>query len=217
MSIIYEIAKNNSLFQKISFYDFETMINCLSARTVKFQKKAVILLDGDPVEEVGLVLSGSVQVIKEDENGRILLLSELKAADIFGETYACAGVSHSPVSIIAAENAEILFFDYRRIITICSNNCPFHTGLIENMVQLIAKNNLLLNQKIEILSKRTTREKLLFYFDLERGSAKNFTIPFSREELAHYLCVDRSAMSKELGKMRYEGMIRFSKNSFEIL
>ena len=97
-----------------------------------------------------------------------------------------------------------------------SSACPFHAKLIENMLGLLAKKNLMLNQKIEILSKRTTREKLLCFFDAQRGAAKRFTIPFNREELAHYLCVDRSAMSNELCKMRDEGLIKFQRNNFEV-
>jgi CRP-like cAMP-binding protein len=85
------------------------------------------------------------------------------------------------------------------------------------MLKLLAKKNLMLNQKIEILSKRTTKDKLTCYFDFIRGAAKRFTIPFNREELARYLCVDRSAMSSELCKMRDEGLIEFNKNEFFIL
>ena len=174
-------------------------------------------MSGDAVNFVGMILSGSVQIIKEDPDGRVAILTELSISDIFGEVFACAGISHSPVTIQASEDSEILFIDYNKIITSCSSACPFHARLIENMLKLIAVKNLLLNQKIEILSKRTTKEKLLCYFDLQRGAARKFNIPFNREELARYLCVDRSAMSNELCKMRDEGLIRFIKNTFEIL
>ncbi len=106
--------------------------------------------------------------------------------------------------------------DYKKIITTCACACHFHARLIENMLRLIARKNLILNQKLEIVSKRTTREKLMCFFDTQRGAAKRFTIPFNREELARYLCVDRSAMSNELCKMRDEGLISFHKNTFEL-
>jgi CRP-like cAMP-binding protein len=166
---------------------------------------------------VGLVLSGGVKIIKEDADGRIALLTELGASDLFGEVFACAGIDHIPVTILASEASEILFIDYKRIITSCTAACPFHAKLIENMLKLIAVKSLMLNRKIEILSKRTTREKLFAFFDTQRGMAKKFTIPYNREELAHYLSVDRSAMSNELCKMRDEGLIAFQKNTFEIL
>ncbi len=217
MKKIFEIINNNPLFVGIAFSDFEPMLGCLSARTVSYQRDDLILLSGDTVSFVGLVLAGSVQIIKEDREGNVTILTELGVSDIFGEVFACAGIDHSPVTVQAAEDCELLFIDYRKIIKTCSSVCPFHARLIENMLSIIAKKNLILNQKIEMLSKRTTREKLICFFDMQRGMAKRFTIPFNREEMAQYLCVDRSAMSNELSKMRNEGLILFNKNEFEIL
>ena len=214
---IFDTVKSNPLFDGIAFSDFENMLSCLSAKTIRYKKGGVILLSGDAVNFVGMILSGSVQIIKEDADGRIAILAELSVSDIFGEAFACAGISQSPVTIQASEDSELLFIDYKKIVATCSSACPFHAKLIENMLKLIAVKNLLLNQKIEILSKRTTREKLFCYFDLQRGAAKKFDISFNREDLARYLCVDRSAMSNELSKMRNEGLIRFYKNTFEIL
>jgi CRP-like cAMP-binding protein len=207
----------NPLFSGIAFSDFEKMLDCLSARKALYQKGEIILLSGNPVHFIGLVLSGSVQILKDDIDGRVNILAELGASELFAETFACAGIDHSPVTVIASEDSEILLMNYRRIITTCSSSCTFHAKLIENMLNLIARKNLMLNQKIEIISKRTTREKLMSFFTLHRGAAKKFTIPFNREELAQYLCVDRSAMSSELSKMRDEGIIKFDKNTFEIL
>jgi CRP-like cAMP-binding protein len=193
------------------------MLSCLSAKTASYMKDEIILLSGDTVSYVGLVLSGGIKIIKEDANGNITIIAELSVSEIFGEVFACADISQSPVTVQASEDTEVLFINYKRIITSCPAACPFHTKLIENMLKLIAKKILMLNKKIEILSKRTTREKLLCFFDLQRGAAKKFTISLNREELAHYLCVDRSAMSNELCRMRDEGLIKFQKNKFEIL
>lgn len=216
MRKIFETAKSNPLFQGIAFSDFERIINCLSAKKAEYEKNDVILLSGDTVNFVGLILLGSVQIIKEDVDGRITIVTELGVSELFGEVFACAGISQSPVSVLATESTEVLLMDYKKIITSCISACPYHARLIENMLKLIARKNLMLNQKIEILSKRTTREKLLAYFDTQRGIAKKFAIPYNREELAHYLCVDRSAMSNELCKMRDEGLIKFYKSTFEI-
>ncbi|MDR2891478.1 MAG: Crp/Fnr family transcriptional regulator [Deltaproteobacteria bacterium] len=216
MKKIFETVKNNPLFEGIAFSDFTKMLDCLSAKTTVYQKGAVILLSGDAVDFVGLIVAGSVQIIQEDMDGRVAILAELGIADTFGEVFACADIRQSPVTVLAAEEVEILRLDYRRAITSCTSACPFHARLIRNMLKLIARKSLSLNQKIEILSRRTTREKLLRFFDLQRGAAKKFTIPYDREELAQYICVDRSAMSNELCKMRNEGLIRFQKNTFEI-
>lgn len=216
MKKVFNIIKENPLFAGIPFSDFENLFGCLSARTQSYKKDEVIMLSGDAVSAVGIILSGSVKIIKEDREGNQTIIAELFASEIFGEVFACAGISHSPVTVESAEDSEVLFIDYRRIITTCSSACPFHTRLIENMLKLMARKNLKLNQKIELLSKRTTREKLLFFFDTQRGMAKKFTVPFSREEMAQYLCVDRSAMSSELCKMRDEGLIQFNRNKFLI-
>jgi CRP-like cAMP-binding protein len=205
------------LWSGIGYSDFEGMIRCMEAKTRSYDKGDVILLSGDTVSSIGLIISGSARIIKEDMDGNAFILTELAASDIFGEVLACAGIDHSPVTVEASSTCEILFMNYRKVITSCSSACVFHSRLIENMLKLTALKNLLLNQKIEILSKRTTREKLLAFFDMQRGMAKKFTIPYNREEMAHYLSIDRSAMSKELCKMRDEGLIRFHKNSFEIV
>ena len=209
--------KSNPLFEGVDFVDFEMVINCLEGRLAFYAKDGIILLAGDALDYVGLILSGSVRIIKEDIDGRIAILTELVASDVFGEVFACADVPQSPVTIQAATDTEVLFLDYKRIVTTCTAACPFHTQIIKNMLKLIAVKNMALDQKIEILSKRTTREKLLCFFDMQRGSAHIFTIPFNREELAQYLCVNRSALSNELSKMRDEGLIRFNRNRFEIL
>jgi CRP-like cAMP-binding protein len=205
------------LFTGIAFSDFERMFGCLSAKTVYYKKDDVILLAGDAVNFVGLILAGSVQIIKEDADGHTTILAELGVSELFGEVFACAGIDHSPVTVLSKGNVEIIMMDYRKVITSCSSSCPFHLRLIENMLKLLAHKNIALNQKNEILSKRTTRAKLFAFFDMHRGAAKKFSVPFNREELAHYLCVDRSAMSNELCKMRDAGLIKFEKNMFEIL
>ena len=217
MKIIFKLIKDNPLWRGIGYTDFESMIRCVEAQTQSFNKDDFVFLSGDAVNHIGFILSGGVKIIKESMEGNITILAKLGVPDLFGEVFACAGLDHSPVSVQASEKCEMLFINYRKIITSCSSACVFHSRLIENMLRLIAQKNLLLNQKMDILSKRTTRERLSLFFDLERGMAKKFTIPYNREEMAHYLCVDRSAMSNELCKMRDEGLIRFQKNVFEIL
>jgi CRP-like cAMP-binding protein len=217
MKNIFDTVKQNPLWNGIERDDFESMVRCMEAKTQSYDKNDIVLLSGDTVNYVGLVLSGGVKIIKEDMDGNIVIITELTASDLFGEVFACAGIEQSPVTVQASEICEILFLNYKKIITACSSACGFHSRLIENMLKIIAQKNLMLNQKIEILSKRTTREKLILFFDIQRDTAKKFTIPYNREELAHYLCVDRSAMSNELCKMRDEGLINFKKNVFELL
>ena len=215
MKEIYNI--NNILFEGIEFSDFEKTISCLSPTKKRINKSEIILNAGDKVDYIYIVLSGSVKVVKHDIDGKENVLAELYASEIFGEVFACGNVLHSPVMVISLEESEILLLDYKKIITSCPSACPSHTKLIGNMLKLLANKNLMLHQKIEIISKRTTRERLLLYFDIIRGTEKKFTIQHNRENLAAYLCVDRSAMSNEFSKMQKEGIIKYNRNKFEVL
>lgn len=217
MKEIFDIAKSNLLFQEIAFRDFEPMLQCLSARTAIYKKDDVILLSGSSVSDVGLILSGSVKILREDINGNDTILAKFSVSEMFGEVFAFAEISHSPVTVTATEATEILFIDCHKMITSCSNACHFHVKLIRNMLKMFAHKSLMLNQKIEILSKRKIRDKLLCFFDQQKSATNKFTVPFNREEMAAYLCVDRSTMSNELCKMRDDGLIRFHRNEFEML
>ncbi len=209
--------KINPLF--IGIDDLDKMLDCLSAKVDAFKQDDIVLLSGNAVKYIGIVLSGSVRVIKEHIDGNINILTELKKGDTFAEAFLCAGISVSPVTVQSVTNSEILFIDFMKVNNACTTPCSSHMRLIQNMLSLIAKKSIMLNRKIEIMAGRTIREKLLLFFATQKGMANNtkFTIPYNREELAHYLCVDRSAMSRELCKMRDEGLIRFSKNMFELI
>jgi len=213
----FETIKESPLFEGIGLSDFKKLISCLPAKASKYQKNDVIMLAGDDINVVGLVLSGSVRIIKEDVDGNEAILAELLAVNLFCEVFACAELDYSPITVRASDECEVLLMDYRRIIETCPSVCPSHLRLNRNLLRAVARKSLLLNQKVEILSKRSVRERLLCFFDMQRGMAKKFTIPYNREEMARYLCVDRSAMSNEIGKMQKEGLIRFNRNSFEIL
>ena len=214
---IFETVKGNILWDGIEYGEFEKMFQCIEAKIESYKKGDIILLSGGTVKYIGIILSGRVNIIKEDADGNIAILTELATPELFAEVFACAGIERSPVTVQAMEESEVLFINFQKIIVTCSHVCNFHSKLIENMLKLIAKKTLMLNRKIEILSKRTTREKLLAFFDTQINAAKKFTIPYNREELAQYICVDRSAMSKELCKMRDDRLIKFKKNKFEIL
>jgi len=217
MKKIFNVAQTNPLFAGVEFSDFQPMLCCLSVKVADYKKNDIILLSGDSAKFVGLILSGGVKIIKEDMDGRATVLTALEVSNVFGEEFACAEIEHSPVTIIATEDSEIMLMDYKSMIKSCSNACLYHARLIKNMMKLLAVKTLQTSQKMEILSKRTTREKLLSFLDVHRGANKKITIPYNREELANYLCVDRSAMSKELSKMQEEGLITYKKNTFEIL
>ena len=138
--------------------------------------------------------------------------------DLFGESFACAGLDALPVSVVAVEECEYMRFDCRRLMTSCTNACSFHNQLIFNLLKVVAAKNLAFHQKIEITSKRTTRDKLLTYLQIQAKAAgsSRFTITYERQELADYLEVDRSGLSVEISRLRKEGVIDCHKNNFTL-
>lgn len=210
------LLSNTTLFTGIDKEDISSMLNCLSAHVSSYAKESFILHTGDMIHEVGMVLSGSALIIKEDFWGNRSILSEVSSGFLFAETYACIGTVPLEVSVIASSDCEILFLDFQKILTTCSSACQFHTRLIHNLLATLAQKNLTLTRKVEHMSQKTTRDKLLSYLSAESLKAKSpsFSIPFNRQQLADYLSVDRSAMSNELGKLKKEGILDYNKNTF---
>lgn len=182
-------------------------------RTVYNAGEAVFLA-GEEAKYIGAVLEGSVMIVKEDLYGNRNILAAAGQGQVFGEAFVCAGIRELPVSVFAAERSVIMLMDYSSIL----NGGPSDRA-VYNMLRLMARKNIFLNGKIEIMSKRSTREKLLTYLSEEarRSGGREFAIPFNRQELADFLSVDRSAMSTELGRLRRDGIIDFKKNKFKIL
>lgn len=211
--------KNSVLFYGIETSEIEAMLNCLSAVKRTFEKGEFVWRTGDHITNMGLVLTGSVHVIEEDFWGNRTILAESSEGQMFGDAYACMPSVELGVSVIAAGKSEILFLDVQKVITVCTSACEFHTRLIRNLLSVLADKNLMLTQKIKHMAKRSTREKLLSYLSEESLKQKNarFEIPFNRQQLADYLCVDRSAMSSELCKLKKEGILDFQKSCFHLL
>lgn len=207
------------LFQQIKAEDLKALMGCLGARTVSYKKKETIFSEGDPADQIGIVLSGSAQLVQMDYFGNRSILSEIEAPQLFAEDFACAEIPSIPVSIIANEPCEVMLIDCHRILHSCSNACEFHQQMIFNLMKDIATKNLMFHQKIEVTSKRSTREKLMTYLALQakKNGSNRFEIPFDRQELADYLEVERSGLSAEISKLQKEGIIKSQKKSFELL
>lgn len=213
------ILKKSKLFLGIDNLELENMLKCLCANVKQYKKDEYVFRFGENISSVGLVLSGSVHIVKEDYWGYKTILSEISQGMLFGETYACSQNIPITVNAIASEKSDIIFLDIKRIMTCCASACVFHTRLIQNLVTVLADKNIMLTDKIEHISQRTTRNKILSYLSeqSQKNSSSRFEIPFNRQQLADFLSVDRSAMSNELCKLRDEGILRFEKNSFELL
>ena len=195
------------------------MLGCLGAKICHFEKRQTVFFEGSSARQIGVVLSGSVQVIQIDYYGNRSILSDVDEGEAFAEAFACAEVEQLPVDIVANETSDIMLLDRDHILHTCSNNCGCHQKLIFNLMRDLAEKTLLFHQRIEVTSKRTTREKLMTYLSLRarKAGSNSFDIPFDRQELADYLEVDRSGLSAEIGKLRKEGVIKCRKNHFELL
>ena len=216
MEEIFEILSQCPLFSGISREDLSGMLQCLGARSVSYEKGRTVFLEGDPALWVGVVLTGEVQILREDLDGNRSILAAAGPGQLFGEVFACAQLDRLPVTVIASADSRILQLACRRIIETCSQSCIFHSQLIHNLLKIVARKNLMLNQKIDFISRRTTREKLMAYLTAQAKAADSriFSIPYNRQELADYLGVERSAMSAVLGKLKKEGTIDFHRNHF---
>ena len=203
------------LFSGIEGPERESLLGCLQAVRRQYKKGELVFAAGD-APAVGLLHSGAVQVLAEDPMGNRTIIGRMEAGDIFGEAFACAGAEKMPFSVEAVSDSEVMLIDVKRILGTCPAACPFHSRLIENLMSILARKNIMLGSKIRHLSRRTTRDKLLSYLTekAREAGARSFTIPFNRQELADFLCVDRSAMSSELSKLRAEGVLDFEKNEF---
>lgn len=210
------IPGNVSLFEGIPAAELESILGCLGVRDRRYRRGDAILREGDPVEMVAVVLAGSVQIERTDTAGNRMILASFGSGEVFAESIVCAGLERSPVSVFAVEDSSVLFIPFRRLIRPCGKTCAGHYRLVENMLKLLAGKNLVLSGKIEISGKRSIREKVLAYLSMERKKAgtSEFLIPFNRNELADFLCTDRSALSRELSRMRGEGLIGYEGNRF---
>ena len=216
MKELFSVIRSAPLFSGISEAELAAMLSCLGAETKDFPKEAFVLRAGDTAESIGIVLSGSVLVIQEDIWGNRNILSKAGPGQTFAAVYACALGSRLNVSVIAETPVTVMFLNVKRILNVCPSACAHHNRVIRNLLGELAEKNLHFSEKLTHMGQRTTRAKIMSYLSSEaqRLGRYEFEIPFSRQQLADYLAVERSGLSLELGKMRSEGLLDFHKNHF---
>lgn len=205
------------LFQGIEHSELKKLLRCLHAYTKEYKKNEMILQRGDYVTSIGLLIKGQAHIIKDDYWGNRTILNEIEVGELFAESYACITNKELEVSLLATKDSEVLFLDIRYLFSMCSS-CQFHQRLIQNLFMISSLKNLSLTRKIEHITKRTTKEKILSYISslcLNTGQ-QTVTIPFNRQQLADYLSVDRSALSSALSRMQKEGLITYNKHTFTL-
>lgn len=195
------------------------MLKCIGGYIDEYKKGDFISLSGYAINYIGVVIKGTVHMLKEDVWGSKNLFLSIREKEIFGKTFTFSRTLVATVSFFAETDCIILLLPSERILSTCTSSCAFHHKLIENMVLLIDQKNVQLMEKLDIVTKKTLREKILTYLYQQSLVYQDikFTIPMGRLELADYLCVNRSALTKELSSMKKDGLLDYDKNTFRLL
>ncbi|SHH38785.1 Crp/Fnr family transcriptional regulator [Tepidibacter thalassicus] len=211
--------KNVKLFENIELDELNRMLICLKPKIAYYKKKEYITIAENEFTGIGIVIQGEVVVTKENAAGDRVIMAKLKENSIFGEVIAFSNDDKWPVTVIASTDCIVLFFTPNKILGNCPKMCIGHKLLIQNMLKIVSQKALELNRKIEYLSMKSIRSKISAYL-LEQYSIvgrNKFTVPLKRHELAEFLNVSRPSLSREIIKMKEEGIIDFYKSSFEII
>lgn len=201
---------DTALFQGITQEEIARMLACFHARTERCAAGETVRAYGHGPGAVGILKSGALSIERMELDGGRTLLESLAPGGIFGEVLAFSSLAHESMLVVAHAPSEILFIDYAHILKRCEKACTHHSLLVRNVLRLVSDKTVRLSERIEVLSCRTIREKLLCYFGLcaAQAGARSFTLPTSLSGLAEYICADRSAMMRELGRMREAGLVQ---------
>ncbi|WP_297209704.1 Crp/Fnr family transcriptional regulator [uncultured Flavonifractor sp.] len=218
MTEYLEALRRSPLFQGIGPEELSALLDCLGGYPRQMKKGDTVLSAGEPATHLGVVLAGRVQVSRLKADGQRIVMGEIRAGHLFAESFACARADVLPVTVTAGTDGAVLLLDSRRLSAPCSAACAFHGRLIGNLLSVLAEKNLALAGKVAHLSGRTIRERLLAYLEelsLQTGR-DTVTVPFDRQALADYLCVDRSALSRTIGQLQQEGVLEADRAKFTL-
>ncbi len=219
MDSILQTLSRSRLFEGIEPDQIEAVTGCLAPLRRSYARGETILAAQSKTDSFGLVLHGGVMIAQQDYWGNRNIVAVQHAGDLFAESFAAQPDQPMSISAEAAEDCDVMFFNLRRVLTNCPRTCAHHRRLMENLLLLISNRNRQLNEKISHLSQRTTRRKILSYLSAQahRAGSAAFEIPFSRQQMADYLSVDRSALSAELSRLKAEGLLDYHRNAFRIM
>ena len=215
---IIETLMGTPIFHTISAYDIATMLDCLNPRFYNYQKNETIALAGEPFSGLGIVISGHVMVTKESLDGNRMIMSLLKKGEMFGEMVCFTPNPKWPATIVAQLDATVLFISPQKVISQCEQVCSGHRKLIENLLTIMSQKALMLNRKVDYLTLKTLRGKLCAFLleQAKKEGSDTFMLSMNRDEIADFLNVTRPSVSRELGRMRDDGLIDYYKASFKI-
>lgn len=206
------------LFKNMTDDNIKSLSNCFKMNIKTYKKNDYIVKMDDDIEYIHIIYSGTCIIEEEDYWGNRSIMDVVLRNQVFGISYAYANIKKYPVSLVAKEKTKVIIIPVSKVISPCSKHCVHHNTLIKNAVEVLAIKNISLMEKLEHISKRTTREKIISFLSsfATKTNSNDFYIPFDRQELADYLLVDRSALSSELSKLKKSNLIDYHKNHFII-
>ena len=212
------VLKRGLLFRNMEDGEIREALETLASHRRSYPKRALVLRDGDSMNQVGVILSGRLHLFHIDANGNSNLMEELGAGEVIGLLNAI-GDYRLHISAEATEETEILFLNVSQLLRTNVLTAPVQIRFLQNLTLAVAQQAHRLTRKLEDSIRRSTRERLQDYLSdqFHRAGSRTFSIPLNRQDLADFLFVDRSAMSNELCKMRDEGLLKFDKSKFELL
>jgi len=207
------------LFKDIDEKGFRNLCECLHAKELHLLNKEAFLFEDDPSDRIGVVVMGNVRLTRRRLDGGRNVLENVGQGDIFGMTYAFRGADTMGIGASSVGESVVLLLDTRNITRPCEKLCDAHMQFVRNLLAVMSQKTFQIKQKLRILSQRTIRSKVMLFLQIlaKRNKSMEFDIPFDRQAMADYLCVDRSALSAELSKLRDEGVLTFEKNHFRLL
>lgn len=212
-----EVLRSCGLFAGIDQPGLERLLGCLEAECAHYDKNAILYHAGQPVHACALVLSGAVRAEAVNAAGAHTLMAWHGPGALVGDVLMSTPGSLSPVYVIAAEPTTVLFLPFRQIMGGCGECCPAHSRLRENLIGEIAQKYWAQRRRLGYLSVGSLRGRIAMYLLDRAGDASTFSLGLSREHMADYLCVNRSALSRELGRMKQEGLIDYYRDTFRLL
>ncbi len=216
MNITIEQVAQSPLFKNMTSDEVKDLLSRMNMLTKHVQKNDYIYLAGDVIENLCLVAKGSVQIVREDAEGEKSIVGHIRAGETFGENHFAAANRQSVVSYFVTETADIVLLPFSRMTLSVLGDVKLYSKFFTNMVAIVAEQNRELLEKVDILGKKTLRGKIMAYLEQQSAEKKSvrFEVPFSRTDMANYLDADRSAMTRELARMKDEGLIDFNKHMF---
>lgn len=214
-----KILKSSLLFKGIQEENISLVLECLGAVECNYKKSNCIVDIGDLVQEVGVIVRGSTNAVTETSKGVRSIISKLSPGDVFGDAIVCSGIQRSPIRLVASSDCQIIKIGMHNIINPNLRECEFRNIIIENLLYMTSSSYVSLNKKLDILSYKSVRDRIMLYLsdEMERCFCCEFCIPFNRNEMAEYLQVERSALSRELGRLKTDGYIDYERSTFKIL